>query len=153
MCCPYRHSVHVHNLELVKTMKMPGDNQANSVISACMEIHFFFRGNARWNAPAETCTWKAGLTVLVLHDWLPPGECQWLIHNGSSWLLVFIHAASSGFSAMLWWTRMETALQYGFHRVTLGLIAAKDLTGLTIPPLTLPQNGRGGWCPVDSVLL
>ena len=32
-------------------------------VSACIEIHFLFHGNARWNAPAETRIWKAGYTV------------------------------------------------------------------------------------------
>ena len=30
-------------------------------VFACMEIHFFFRRNVRWNAPAETRIWKRGL--------------------------------------------------------------------------------------------
>ena len=52
-CCPYRCNTHAHDLELVKTVKMPSDDQTNSVISQTLfrvhGIHFFFRGNA----PAE----------------------------------------------------------------------------------------------------
>ena len=40
--CPYRHNAHAHDLELVKTMKMPSDDQANSVIP---QTRFCVHGN------------------------------------------------------------------------------------------------------------
>ena len=67
--CSYWCNVHAHDLELVKTMKMPNGNQANSM-SPQMHCHargniFFFHGNVRWNTPVETRTWKAGLRGTV----------------------------------------------------------------------------------------
>ena len=49
-CCPYQYNTHVYNLELVKTVKLPSDDQANSLIPQTrFRVHgntFFFRRNA-----------------------------------------------------------------------------------------------------------
>ena len=65
-CCPYWCNMHVHDLELVKTVKclvmtkqIPWFHRR---VSVYMEIHFSFCRNRRWNAPVEMCTWKASLS-------------------------------------------------------------------------------------------
>ena len=41
-CCPHRCNTHAHDLDLVKTVKMPSDDQENSVI---LQTHFRVHGN------------------------------------------------------------------------------------------------------------
>ena len=39
-CCPYWCNMHGHNLELVKTIKMPSNDQVNSIIpQTCFRMH------------------------------------------------------------------------------------------------------------------
>ena len=69
MLSMYGHNAHVHDLELVETMKMPSNDQANSVIPQtrfprAWKYTFSFAENARWNAPVETRIWKRGLMTL-----------------------------------------------------------------------------------------
>ena len=53
-CCPYQCNTHLHNLELVKTVKMASNDQANSAdVFLCAWKYTFFHRNACWNTPAK----------------------------------------------------------------------------------------------------
>ena len=53
-CCPYQCNTHVHDLDLVKTMKRPSDDQANSII---LQTRFRVHGNTFFSF-VETRQWK-----------------------------------------------------------------------------------------------